>query len=399
MTSVYPSPNDDKNVSITPVVHYFAKQWVLMGHEVIVIYNANRYPDFLKFIPRKIKNTLMSKFSFVPLVNDNEGDIHYLLDNVKVYRYPMLKIIPRGLFFKNQIKNQNNKIIETLDKSRFKPDLIINHWDNPQIQLSSLIKNHYKAKNVLVFHGLGNLKSKLKGKVLKESLKNVNIVGFRSLEMQNEFHRLFGKFKREFICYSGIPDDYVINNKHTSKKSFNRKVYKYLYVGSLIKRKNPDTIIKALAKLKNQENFEFNIVGEGPMKKELEELSKQLGVAENIHFLGRVSREEVIQLMQESECFTMVSNNEVFGLVYLEAMLQGCIVICSRNEGFDGIIKDGDNGFVCDAGNVEELVSIYSKIDLMDNDIKSSLSDRAKKTAEYYTDSQVAKDYLNNINY
>ena len=59
--------------------------------------------------------------------------------------------------------------------------------------------------------------------------------------------------------------------------------------------------------------------------------------------------------MQMSECFIMVSKNETFGLVYLEAMLQGCIVVASKNEGIDGIIIHGENGFLCNAGDVNEL--------------------------------------------
>ena len=42
----------------------------------------------------------------------------------------------------------------------------------------------------------------------------------------------------------------------------------------------------------------------------------------------------------------MISQGEAFGLVYLEAMARGCITIASRGEGFDGIIKDGINGFL-----------------------------------------------------
>ena len=52
----------------------------------------------------------------------------------------------------------------------------------------------------------------------------------------------------------------------------------------------------------------------------------------------------------------MISKNEAFGLVYLEAMLAGCIV-ASRN-GIDGIIIDGYNGFLCDMviKGIEEVI-------------------------------------------
>lgn len=49
--------------------------------------------------------------------------------------------------------------------------------------------------------------------------------------------------------------------------------------------------------------------------------------------------------MLASDCFIMISKNEAFGLVYLEAMSAGCITIASRGEGFDGVIIHGVNGF------------------------------------------------------
>ena len=47
---------------------------------------------------------------------------------------------------------------------------------------------------------------------------------------------------------------------------------------------------------------------------------------------------------------------KTFGLVYLEAMARGCITVASRDEGFDGIIQDGVNGFLCKSGDETELV-------------------------------------------
>ena len=60
-----------------------------------------------------------------------------------------------------------------------------------------------------------------------------------------------------------------------------------------------------------------------------------------------MKREEVIRQMDNHDVFVMISRNETFGLVYLEAMARGCITIASRNEGFDGVIEHGVNGFLC----------------------------------------------------
>src|SRR5690625_4822603 len=118
MSSVYPCPTDNENHSITPVVHYFCKQCKDFGHEVVVIYNANRYPRLFQILQKKIIELLMSKFSFVPLVNKKEGDQLYYLDGIKVFKIPLLKLIPRGPFFKTQIKKQTKKIISFLKEEK-----------------------------------------------------------------------------------------------------------------------------------------------------------------------------------------------------------------------------------------------------------------------------------------
>ena len=101
--------------------------------------------------------------------------------------------------------------------------------------------------------------------------------------------------------------------------------------------------------------------------------------------------------VDKSQVFVMISQGEAFGLVYLEAMARGCITIASRGEGFDGIIKDGINGFLCEAGNADELASIISKIRKMSNDSLQFISKKAKSTAESLTDVKAARYYIDAV--
>ena len=101
--------------------------------------------------------------------------------------------------------------------------------------------------------------------------------------------------------------------------------------------------------------------------------------------------------MHESQVFVLISKHETFGLVYLEAMLQGCIVIASKFGGVDGIIRDGENGFLCEEGNEEELVQIFTRINKMTQKDKSRLSENAVVTAKSFSESKVARCYLESI--
>ena len=93
----------------------------------------------------------------------------------------------------------------------------------------------------------------------------------------------------------------------------------------------------------------------------------------------------------------MISKNEAFGLVYLEAMAAGCITIASRNEGFDGVIKDGVNGFLCEAGNIKELSEIINKINALSIEEKKEISINAMNTARSLTNRKAAKKYLSSL--
>ena len=132
-------------------------------------------------------------------------------------------------------------------------------------------------------------------------------------------------------------------------------------------------------------------------RKNIEEIHQQLGCKGNVRFKGRIPREEIIQYLKQADVFVMISKAEIFGLVYLEAMALGLIPIGSRNEGIDGIICDGDNGFLCEAGNVDELTEILQKIKEMPSEQLVKISNKAKQTAQSYSDEGVAKYYLENL--
>ena len=158
-----------------------------------------------------------------------------------------------------------------------------------------------------------------------------------------------------------------------------------------------DAVIEACAKFKANEIAQLTIVGEGPLKKELEACAGSCNFSERVLFTGRIERDALIKRMRQSDIFVLISEREVFGLVYLEAMLQGCIVIAAKGGGVDGIIIDGVNGFLCEQGNADALSEIISKILHMSEAEKKAVSNNAVTTASQYSDSQTAARYLSNI--
>lgn len=94
----------------------------------------------------------------------------------------------------------------------------------------------------------------------------------------------------------------------------------------------------------------------------------------------------------------MVSDNETFGMVYIEAMLAGCVTIASKDGGVDGVIVDGQNGFLAKQGNVDDLSLKIKEAFALSTMDKENLRRRAVETAVKLSDSNVAYRYLNYVN-
>ena len=132
-------------------------------------------------------------------------------------------------------------------------------------------------------------------------------------------------------------------------------------------------------------------------KKKIITTAKKLNKLSHIKFHGQLSHEEIKNVLFDTDCFIMLSKNETLGLVYLEAMAMGCITICSKNEGVDGIIVHGVNGFLCEEGNVVELAELIVTIRQLSIEERRQISNNAIDTMSSFSTLEVAKIYLEQI--
>lgn len=388
LTNVYPA--SDMPSTATPIVHYFAKEWVAMGYDVRVIHYKAAFPDALIKFVNFIKNYIKINTPFVlspVIVRDREFE----MDGVNVTRFMIPKLRPHTLFIHKHIVNAIDKTVSFLERENFTPDVIVSHWANPQLEIMSALKQRFNCRTCYVAHGESEVNIyKERGEAL---LNDVDIIGFRSDYTGREFKKLHKWDKPSFNCYSGIPEKFICEecNKNLDE------ITNFLYVGTLIPRKHPVSVLPALKDAMGDFSFHMSYVGNGPESKKIAAKCKELGIQNYVELAGRVSRDEVIRYLDKSEVFVMISSGEAFGLVYLEAMSHGCITIASKKEGFDGIIKDGYNGFLCEAGNSDELASIIRKIREMSIKERHRISENAIETAKSLTDKKAAKYYLEQI--
>ena len=391
LASIYPV-NREGYVG-TNICHYFAKEWVKMGYNVKVLFFWSTFPKPYYWITRPFVSKLRAKTSFAfPTFTFYKTEI-YFKDGVEVILLPVQKILPHEAPSDKKMLSLLGEGVEILEKRHFVPDVITAHFLNPQLKALHLIKLFYPdIKKCLVFHRWDKERMQnVYGEKYEDYLKSIDLLGFRSSIQRNLFLKSSSLEKKTCICYSGVPQEYISNRNRT----FNKSIRKFVFLGRLYKLKKVDISFKALIRAYPQKDFQFDVIGDGGEMKKLKALANELGINKQVIFHGHLMREEAQDILAKSECFVMVSSPEVLGLVYLEAMSHGLITIGSKGEGIDGLLINGQNGFLVTPGNVEELANTFIKIKEMPLSQLESISSKAKETANENTDLKAAENYAN----
>lgn len=397
LSTIYPIPGPGNRG--TKVCHFFAQEWAKMGHNVRVISIQAVYPRPFYWAAKLMGGFIASKTGAVFYTKRDSTVSHYVMDGIPITSIPMYKPVPHGKFTDKAVKNAIAEIISDNGNSGFVPDAIAGHFVNPQFELLDALKTHYngKCKTALIYHLPAEIKmaKDVYGPNYSKYLNSVDVLGFRNEALRREFIASEGDRHNTFICYSGIPEDFITpSNSHVFIGS---KIQGFIYVGEMIERKHPAQILDALHIVYPEGNFHINYVGNGQQIDAILEKAKGYGWEEQVSILGRIPRDEIKARYDEAQCMIMISEGEAYGLVYLEAMARGCITIASRNEGFDGVIKDGENGFLCEAGNYEELAQIIERINALSTEERMTISENAIKTAKWLTDYNAAKMYIDDV--
>jgi glycosyltransferase involved in cell wall biosynthesis len=117
-------------------------------------------------------------------------------------------------------------------------------------------------------------------------------------------------------------------------------------------------LIRAFAKIKGtQPNLNLLVVGEGSLRSGLEQLTNELGIAQQTRFIGRVPHQEVPEWLAEIDVFVnpSVHESETFGVAVLEASACEKPVVVSNVGGLPEVVQDGVTGFLAPPRDVNAL--------------------------------------------
>jgi len=382
ISNLYPAYINQSASENTQVVHFFSREWVRQGHEVEVFVIWPYYPGSFSFLPGARRRR---EYSF---------EESFTLDGVKITRIPFEKF-PRVLCTERAFSGAGETILEHL---KSKPDIVICHRMDPSAPIAAEVGKRLGVKYLLVLHK-SDLQNLDNGRYYRKdsfvrSIENAAGIAFRSEYLHSWFDRLFPDLnKLKAVLKSGLQTEILEATEFFVEKA-RRPMRRLLTVCRLAKDKNVDSVIKATRRIPD---IDLEIVGDGPHMGALKKLSKKVGVEDRVSFTGRLSHSEVLSRMRVADIFAMPSSRETFGMVYLEAMSKGCITIGSRNEGIDGTIEDGHNGFLVDAGDTEDLVRKISMIRGLSVSERERILLNALGTLKGMTEERAASVYMSFI--
>lgn len=320
-------------------VHNQVKQYAALGHRVRVI------------IPNGIGKTGRNGGRF------GKGMTVSKIDGVELYDVRYLTLSSYGEKDFNQksaiaaIRLHEKQILE-----RFSPDVIHAHtlgfdsgigaWLKKRLDCPLVVTTHGSDTNVPLDNG--------QGAFLKQCCDQADAVVAVSNQLK----------ERLAACGTKTPL-YAIHNGFVPRpvpEGIERKSCSIIQVGHMVPSKRVDVTIRAFAELrKTYPDMTLTIVGQGPLREDLEQLCLQLDVADAVQFTGQIPNEQVFARMCASGFYVMASKPEGFGIVYLEAMAAGCVTIGSEDQGIADIIKHGINGFLVPVDAPERIVKVVDQ--------------------------------------
>jgi N-acetyl-alpha-D-glucosaminyl L-malate synthase BshA len=125
------------------------------------------------------------------------------------------------------------------------------------------------------------------------------------------------------------------------------------HVSNFREVKRVKDVVRVFARIRRAMPATLLMIGDGPDRPEAEKEAADLGVINDVRFLGRL--DPVVTLLQAADLFVLPSQTESFGLAALEAMACGAPVVATRAGGLPEVIDDGVTGILEPAGSVEAM--------------------------------------------
>jgi len=163
------------------------------------------------------------------------------------------------------------------------------------------------------------------------------------------------------IIHCGVdPNRYIDRSVHTEDSDESGE-FRLAFVARLDHVKGVDELLEAIATLDMTE-LRLDLAGDGPGRKEYEELASRLGIADQVRFHGYVNQTQVAELLATADVYVLPSFAEGVPVGLMEAQASGLPVIATQVGGVSELVIDEVTGFVCRPGDRVQLAERLAQL-------------------------------------
>jgi N-acetyl-alpha-D-glucosaminyl L-malate synthase BshA len=189
--------------------------------------------------------------------------------------------------------------------------------------------------------------------ITKFSIERSDAVTAVSAYLRDETYRAFGCVSCDLKVIPNFVNlqEYRPGNGRAALAPEGHRVI--THVSNFREVKRVKDVVRVFARIQRATPATLVMVGDGPERVDAEQEARDLGVAADVRFLGRL--DSIASLLQSTDLFLLPSQTESFGLAALEAMACGSPVVASRAGGLPEVVDDGVNGILEPVGSVEAM--------------------------------------------
>jgi glycosyltransferase involved in cell wall biosynthesis len=192
-----------------------------------------------------------------------------------------------------------------------------------------------------------------------------------------------GTETKRYLASHGVPSDriHVISSKIDPRRfspAPEPRDYDVILTAQLIKRKRVDLFLHVVATLTRQHpHIRAAVLGEGPLRGELERLARSLGIDDRVDFLG--FHEETERFYNRAKVFVLTSSAEGLSLAMVEAMACGLPVVVPAVGDLADVVRNGETGYLIEGSDRHAFVSAIHSL-LEDEALRRTCGDAARAT-------------------
>jgi glycosyltransferase involved in cell wall biosynthesis len=329
-----------------------------------------------------------------------------MLPNLK--KNPLL-IVEAPFLFLSELKN----IFKIVKQEKI--NLIHSHWLLPQGLTGAIARKQLDIKHLLTIHAAGlfilerlPFKREIADFIATYSDAITIVSGFgreRFLSLLSPSVRKNTEKKIELIS---MGTDVSMFREEVNKKSLKKKYNvtsknTLLFIGRLAEKKGLAYLIRAMPRIiKKEKNTLLLVLGDGPLRQQLEALTKKLNIQNNVRFVGYISGKDKVDYFRLADILVVPSivtksgDTEGLPVTIIEGMASGLAIVATNVGGAPDIIKNNKNAFMIEQKSPKQIAE--KVLTLLQNPRKMRfLSREALKTGNNYDWSVIGKRYADVI--